>query len=43
MANIETRRDPARSAASADRYLAVFSAVAGAAGALVWLALTLLG
>ena len=43
MAHVQTRRDPARAAVLADRYLAIFGAVAGAAGALVWLALTVLG
>jgi hypothetical protein len=42
MGRIETRRDPAR-AAAAERYLTIFCAVAGAAGAFVWLCLSLFG
>ncbi|HUK57603.1 MAG TPA: hypothetical protein VLV50_00125 [Stellaceae bacterium] len=38
----DTRRERGRAAATSDRYLAVFGVVAGAAGALVWLALSLL-
>ncbi len=36
-----TRPGRARAVAASDRYLAIFGAVAGAAGALVWLALSL--
>jgi hypothetical protein len=41
MAHSENRRDRARASAAGDRYLAIFGAVAGAAGALVWLALSI--
>ena len=43
MASNETRRDRTRAAELKDRYLGIFCAVAGAAGAFVWLALTLSG
>jgi hypothetical protein len=42
MASNETRRNRVRASAAAERYLAIFGVVAGAAGALVWLALSLL-
>ena len=42
MASNETRRNRLRASAAGERYLAIFGVVAGAAGALVWLALTLL-
>jgi hypothetical protein len=41
MASNEQSRERTR-AASSDRFLMIFGAVAGAAGALVWLALSLL-
>jgi hypothetical protein len=44
MERTETRRDGARTAAkmpAAERYLTIFSAIAGAVGAFVWLCLSL--